>query len=97
MKKESRFLERGGMAWMPVGFSLGGPELGPLHGNGGNGLLDFHTGRELARVLIGPGARNRVICLENQPGSASGCDPRRTCLPPSRMLRSLFSRIEKEY
>ncbi len=35
-----------------VGFSLGGRELGHLHGNG---LLDMHTGRKLARELVAAG------------------------------------------
>jgi hypothetical protein len=35
-----------------IGFSLGGRELGHLHGNG---LLDLFAGRELARELVSTG------------------------------------------
>jgi hypothetical protein len=35
-----------------VGFSIGGRELGHVHGNG---LLDLYTGRKLARELVAAG------------------------------------------
>ena len=77
-----------------VGFSLGGRELGHLHGNG---LLDLHTGRELARELISAG-RAKPHHLFGESGWVSFWVRSAADVPAAiEMLRSLFSRIKKEY